>query len=52
MCLVFQGSGGSAGTGQGVGAVRGTLPGRGVLPEGEGRLQHGPDGEVLDEGKR
>lgn len=50
--LVFQGSGGSARTGQGVGAVRWTFPGRGVLPEGEGRLQQCPDGEVLDEGKR
>lgn len=47
----FQGSGGPAGTGQGVGAVGWILPGRGVLPEGEGRLQHCPDGEVLDEGK-
>ena len=50
VCL-SQECGGPAGTGQGVGAVRWTLPGCGVLPEGEGRLQHRPDGEVLDEGE-
>lgn len=48
---LLQGGGGSAGAGQGVGAVRWILPRRGVLPEGEGRLQQCPDGEVLDEGK-
>lgn len=45
-----QGSRRAAGTGQGVGAVGRVLAGRGVLPEGEGRLQRCPDGEVLDEG--
>lgn len=49
LCL-FQGGGGAAATGPGVGAVGRTLPSCGVLPEGEGRLQQRPDGEVLDEG--
>ena len=33
-----------------MGAVWRVHPRGGVLPQGEGKLQRGPDGEVLDEG--
>lgn len=47
---MFQRCGGSTGTGSRVGAVRGILQSRGVLSEDQGRLRHGADGEMLDEG--